>query len=119
MAGNAGSVESAATLLGKHKDNAELCLACLQLIELLITQNDLNRDKLKDPLSKPRIATIVETLNALADDAAIQEVGFKVAKLGATKSESIKVSREQALGYSALVLWGVDVRMKAVATIIT
>jgi hypothetical protein len=91
IAGNAGAIEAAVTLLDKHKENAEISIACLKLIELLITQNELNRDKLKEPLSKPRIANIVEALNSFPDDADVQELGFKVARLGSTKSESIKV----------------------------
>ncbi len=91
MAGNSGAIESAVRLLDAHKDDDKIATACLSLIELLITQNDLNRDKLKDPAAKPRISTVVETLNSFPDNATVQELGFKVARLASTKSEAIKV----------------------------
>uniref|UniRef100_A0A7S1GVK0 Protein HGH1 homolog n=3 Tax=Hemiselmis andersenii TaxID=464988 RepID=A0A7S1GVK0_HEMAN len=92
MAGNAGVVGAGAEALGKMKDDGEVCAVVLKLLLLLITDNEMNRDRLKEPLSHPGIASIAECLKALPGDAAVQEAGFRLTKTAAIKSESIKAS---------------------------
>uniref|UniRef100_A0A7S0VR73 Uncharacterized protein n=1 Tax=Hemiselmis tepida TaxID=464990 RepID=A0A7S0VR73_9CRYP len=92
MAGNAGVIGAGAEALGRMEGDGEACAAVLGLLALLVTDNEMNRDRLKEPLAHPGIASVAKCLAAHPEDAAVQEAGFRLAKTAATKSESIKAS---------------------------
>eukprot|EP00286_Rhodomonas_abbreviata_P019714 CAMPEP_0181309170 /NCGR_PEP_ID=MMETSP1101-20121128/11870_1 /TAXON_ID=46948 /ORGANISM="Rhodomonas abbreviata, Strain Caron Lab Isolate" /LENGTH=501 /DNA_ID=CAMNT_0023415635 /DNA_START=40 /DNA_END=1545 /DNA_ORIENTATION=+ len=92
MAGNAGAVETAISLLDSYTDNAEVALSCFKLLIALITKADLNRDKLKEPQDKPGIQTVVRVLQSLLENAEVQEAGFLLVKTASTKCEALKAA---------------------------
>lgn len=92
MAGNGGVIGSCAEALDKMAGDAAIAAASMKLVLILIVGNDFNRDKLKEPLANPGIASVSRALAALPGDADVQEAGFRLVKTAATKSESIKAS---------------------------
>ena len=80
-----------ADALNQMAGDAEIAIAALRLMLVLIEKNEFNRDKLREPLADPGIAAVSRVLTALPDDADVQEAGFRLTKTAATKSESIKV----------------------------